>query len=293
MVSVCFQGGLANRMFQYALYRSLISQGWDASIDNHNFRPRERMTFEAVNIKDAFPNISIKYTPKNKFRFSLTTGHKGVILRWLTSLMTKEQYVFEPMFKYCPSIFELITDNSELIGLWQTEKYFCDIADDIRKQFSFMPFTDEKNISVSNKMKYENSVAIHIRKGNDYTSDKLWDNTCPTDYYYRAINYIKDHINAPHFYLFTDNIEWVKGNLKDFEYTIVDWNPIKGIYNYRDMQLMSCAKHNIISNSTYSWWGAWLNPNKDKIVVAPKIWFNPSLDYFRNNDVICDNWIAL
>lgn len=293
MVSVCFQGGLANRMFQYAFYRSLIAKGWSATVDNYNFTPRKSMTFEAVNLKDAFPDLNIKYTQNGKFRFSCIYGVKGKILRYLNSIITKEKYIFEPYFKYCPNVFDLLSENSEVIGLWQTEKYFSDIADDIRGQFTFLPFTEEKNMKVCDQMKIENSVAIHIRKGNDYTNDKLWDGTCQIEYFYDAINYIKNHVVDPHFYLFTDNIKWVKENIKGINYSVVDWNPIKGKYNFRDMQLMSCAKHNIISNSTYSWWGAWLNSNPNKIVVAPKTWFNPAIESYRDNEIVCESWIAL
>lgn len=293
MVSVCFQGGLANRMFQYAFYRCLVAKGWDAYVDVHNFKPRKRMTYEAVKIEDSFPNIKIKYTPKDKFRFSCVYGRKGVFLRFLNSLFTREVYLSEPHFKYCPNIFDLIQDNCEVIGLWQTEKYFIHISEDIRSQFSFMPFTEDKNIEVYERMKRENSVAIHIRKGNDYIKDRMWEGTCPLDYYIRAINYIKDHVANPHFYLFTDNIKWVRENLEGVDFTVVDWNPIRGRYNFRDMQLMSCAKHNIISNSSYSWWGAWLNANAEKIVVAPKIWFNPNMEYYSQNNIVCEDWIAL
>lgn len=293
MVSVCFQGGLANRMFQYAFYRSLVSKGFNASIDIYNFKPRKRMTYEDVCLSDPFPHIDIKYTQEGKFRFSCVYGKKGKILRFINSLITKEKYIMEPQFKFCPQIFDVITDNCEVIGLWQTEKYFRDISDDIRKQYTFLPFSEERNIDVSRQMKMENSVAIHIRKGSDYCNDKLWNGTCPVEYYYDAISYIKQHVENPHFYLFTDNIKWVKDNIKDINYTIVDWNPIKGKFNFRDMQLMSCAKHNIISNSSYSWWGAWLNSNPHKIVIAPKVWFNPQIESYRDNDIVCEDWISL
>lgn len=293
MVSVCLQGGLANRMFQYAFYRSVIAKGWPASVDNYSFTPRKRMTFEAVNLKDAFPDLEIYYTPNGKFRFSCVYGVKGKILRCLNNIITKEKYLFEPFFKYCPHIYDSISDNCQMIGLWQTEEYFSDIVDDIRKQFTFLPFTEEKNLKVCDLMKTENSVAIHIRKGNDYINDKLWDGTCPVGYYYDAIDYIKKYVKDPHFYLFTDNLQWVKDNIRDINYTVVDWNPIKGKYNFRDMQLMSCAKHNIISNSSYSWWGAWLNPYPGKIVVAPKVWFNPQIESYRDNNIVCDDWISI
>ena len=134
MISVCFQGGLANRMFQYAFYRSLVAKGYDAYVDNYNFKPRKRMTFEAVDIEDPFPNIDIQYTPKGKFKFSCVCGRKGKILRYINSLIKKEQYVFEPKFKYCPEIFADLGDNCEIVGLWQTEKYFKDISEDANEE---------------------------------------------------------------------------------------------------------------------------------------------------------------
>lgn len=85
------------------------------------------------------------------------------------------------------------------------------------------------------------------------------------------------------FNVFTDNPEWIKTHMPDFEYTLVDWNPVSGKRSFRDMQLMSCAKHNIIANSTYSWWGAWLNSNPHKIVIAPKKILQSYRSFFRKN----------
>ncbi len=293
MISVCFQGGLANRMFEYAFYRNLAKKGHDVYVDNHNFKPRARMTYEAVDMKDAFPDIEMRITPEGMFRYSCAHGYKGKLLRFFNSLITKEKYIFQPKFGYCPEIYDMIEDNSNIIGLFQSEKFFAEISEDIRYQFTFLTFTEERNIEMSRLMSSDNSVAIHIRKGSDYTNDKFWSGTCPASYYCDAINYIKKNVKNPHFYLFTDNIKWVHNNIKDIDYTLIDWNPIKGKYNFRDMQLMSCAKHNIISNSSYSWWGAWLNPNPNKIVVAPKVWFNPDIISYRKNDIVCESWVAI
>lgn len=143
-------------------------------------------------------------------------------------------------------------------------------------------------------MRNENSIAIHLRKGADYLkSDLMGKGLCPVEYYISAINYIKSHVDNPVFYVFTDNPNWVKENLPNFDYTLVDWNPVSGKRSFRDMQLMTYAKHNIIANSTYSWWGAWLNSNPDKIVIAPKKFFNPVNDFFSKSDIICEDWIAL
>ena len=261
--------------------------------DTYNFKPRKKMTFEDVCMNDAFPDIDIPITPNGAFRFSCVNGRKGNILRFLNSLVKSENYIFEPHFRYCPEVYSEIKLNSNFIGLWQSEKYFKDIKQDIRAQFVFRPFCEEKNISISRKMEKENSVAVHIRKGDDYTRDSLWSNTCTKEYFESAINYITSNVVDPVFYVFTDNKKWVEENICNISYTLIDWNPVKGKNNYRDMQLMTCAKHNIISNSSYSWWGAWLNPNSSKIVVAPKVWFNPQIEFYRDNDIVCEDWISL
>lgn len=135
----------------------------------------------------------------------------------------------------------------------------------------------------------ENSVAIHVRKGADYQSKQNRKNTCTIDYYRLAIDYIRMHVQNPVFYVFTDNKDWVIENFTDLDYTLCDWNPTSGKQNYLDMQLMSCAKHNVIANSTYSWWGAWLNENSDKIVIAPKRWFNKIV----TPDILPEQWIKI
>ena len=138
------------------------------------------------------------------------------------------------------------------------------------------------------------AVAIHLRKGKDYLESELMGkNLCGADYYMAAIDYIKAHVDNPVFYVFTDNPSWLKDNMPSFGYTLVDWNEVSGKRSFRDMQLMSCAKHNIIGNSTYSWWGAWLNPNPDKIVIAPDKFFNVTNDFFAKQDIVCEDWIRL
>ncbi len=118
-------------------------------------------------------------------------------------------------------------------------------------------------------------------------------NLCGADYYMAAIDYIKAHVDHPVFYVFTDNPSWLKDNMPAFDYTLVDWNEVSGKRSFRDMQLMSCAKHNIIGNSTYSWWGAWLNPHPDKIVIAPDRFFNVTNDFFAKQDIVCEDWKRL
>lgn len=300
MIAVNVNAGLANQMFHYAFGRGLINKGYDVFFDQINFRYRKEWIFENIRLQDAFPNIEIKEMPKGKFKriciHETNKVSKGLRLIMINfhNLIGDEKYIFETDYGYISDIEGKITKNCILKGFWQSEKYFAHCKDDIRKQFSFLPFDEKKNIAIMNKMKKENSVAIHLRKGADYLQSELMGKgLCGVEYYIKAIEYIKQNVDNPVFYVFTDNPEWVKNNLPKFDYILVDWNEVAGKKNFRDMQLMSCAKHNIIANSTYSWWGAWLNPNPNKIVIGPTKFFNPINKFFSSSDIMCEDWVRI
>ena len=300
MIAVNVNAGLANKMFHYAFGRGLINKGYDVFFGQINFRYRKEWIFENIRLQDAFPNIEIKEMPKGKFKWicihETNKVSKGLRLIMINfhNLIGDEKYIFETDYGYISDIEGKITKNCILKGFWQSEKYFAHCKDDIRKQFSFLPFDEKKNIAIMNKMKKENSVAIHLRKGADYLQSELMGKgLCGVEYYIKAIEYIKQNVDNPVFYVFTDNPEWVKNNLPKFDYILVDWNEVAGKKNFRDMQLMSCAKHNIIANSTYSWWGAWLNPNPNKIVIGPTKFFNPINKFFSSSDIMCEDWVRI
>ena len=300
MIAVIVNAGLANQMFHYAFGRGLINKGYDVFFDQINFRYRKEWIFENIRLQDAFPNIEIKEMPKGKFKWicihETNKVSKGLRLIMINfhNLIGDEKYIFETDYGYISDIEGKITKNCILKGFWQSEKYFAHCKDDIRKQFSFLPFDEKKNIAIMNKMEKENSVAIHLRKGADYLQSELMGKgLCGVEYYIKAIEYIKQNVDNPVFYVFTDNPEWVKNNLPKFDYILVDWNEVAGKKNFRDMQLMSCAKHNIIANSTYSWWGAWLNPNPNKIVIGPTKFFNPINKFFSSSDIMCEDWVRI
>ena len=300
MIAVNVNAGLANQMFHYAFGRGLINKGYDVFFDQINFRYRKEWIFENIRLQDAFPNIEIKEMPKGKFKWicihETNKVSKGLRLIMINfhNLIGDEKYIFETDYGYISDIEGKITKNCILKGFWQSEKYFAHCKDDIRKQFSFLPFDEKKNIAIMNKMEKENSVAIHLRKGADYLQSELMGKGLwGVEYYIKAIEYIKQNVDNPVFYVFTDNPEWVKNNLPKFDYILVDWNEVAGKKNFRDMQLMSCAKHNIIANSTYSWWGAWLNPNPNKIVIGPTKFFNPINKFFSSSDIMCEDWVRI
>ena len=137
-----------------------------------------------------------------------------------------------------------------------------------------------------------NSVSLHIRRG-DYVSNPDTNSalgTCSLEYYRHCIEHIASNVENPHFFLFSDDINWVRDNLKiKYPTTVVDGNSADT--NYADLHLMSNCKHNIIANSSFSWWGAWLNNNPDKIIIAPKIWFANSP--LTPKEIIPENWLKL
>ena len=159
----------------------------------------------------------------------------------------------------------------------------------MRKSFSFkLELISNKNLSLAKTIRETNSVSIHVRRG-DYLMEIGWD-TCNLEYYNKAIKYIEQILPHCTFYVFSDDILWCMKNLTNkYNFIYVDWN--KGNDSWQDMYLMSQCKNNIIANSTFSWWGAWLNNNPQKIVITPSIWFN---DRNPNDcDIIPDNWIKI
>ncbi len=176
-------------------------------------------------------------------------------------------------------------------GTWQSERYLTNHAL-IRDAFSFdtSKLSDETSRIANSLGGEELTCSIHIRRG-DYLSAAFsqgYGNCCTLDYYQRAIDHIRNNAGGTvTFYVFSDDIEWVRNNLKIENARFVNHN--RGTDSWQDMYLMSICDHNIIANSTFSWWGAWLNENADKIVVAPKRWWSS----IENDDVVPDSWIRL
>lgn len=294
MVAVALTDGLANRMFQYAFGMGLKYEGVNVLFDKCHYKRKKDQTWEFVELEDPFPNIDISYTCNWNFYFTFPGNIRGS--RYIAKLLKclgLETVIKEKTLAFLPNIKDKIRRNTLFYGHWQTEKYFVKCESAIKEQFHFLPFTEEKNIRFSQKMIQEDSVAIHVRKGADYCQWKSTHGICDQDYYLRAVDYLKRKLQNPVFYVFTDNPEWVKKFFPEIEYTLVDWNPVKGKYNFRDMQLMSCAKHNIIANSTYSWWGAWLNSNPNKIVISPEKWVNGIEKHLVDNDIIPERWVKM
>lgn len=291
MVTILLSGGLGNQMFQYAAAKALAKRlNVPLYINLYSLTKRTKATSRSYGLDIFEIDTPIKSSVKGKLLIKMRPfiqQHRSFfqLLGFFTDIYA---------LQYEPAV-ESIKGDIMMSGYFQSEQYFKDIKSDLLKDFRFKKPLDGMNIELSNQIVNSESVAIHIRRG-DYITDKGASQnfvTCGKEYYQKAIEYITNKISNPQFYIFSEDMEWVKENLSFGEYptSYIDWN--RGKDSYRDMQLMSMCKHNIIANSSFSWWAAWLNQNTKKIVVAPEKWF---LEEFKNgflNDFYPKGWIKI
>lgn len=280
--------GLANRMFQYSYYLYLKKLGYDVWVD---FYRTAKLEHENVAWNSIFPNAPIQQA--SAWDVFLMGGGSNLVSRMRRRYLPFTCHV-KTLSAFEAPLPEKSGNSVYMMGVFQNAKMVETVYNEVLDVFAFQPFADAYNLSLMREMQSCESVAIHVRKGKDYQARIWYQETCPVEYYQKAIRLMKEKIPHPKFYVFADNKEWVKENFNDFDYTLVEGNPIAGYGSHYDMQLMSLCRHNILSNSTYSWWGAFLNRNPDKTVVLPDIWFNPeSCQKYTSKPVCCEGWIAL
>lgn len=284
MKIVKFLGGLGNQMFQYAFYKAWEGRVKNVTADLTGYKTYglhngfELETIFGISVKKAAPFAVDLYNPYNRTWYIRK-------IRRITGL--KNAY-YEEQTPYCfdKTIFQ--DKTSKLYwGYWQNQDYFINIEDQIRTDFQFILPLDSKNAQLLKEIQTSCSISIHIRRG-DYLKEELLGGLCPLDYYRKAIELICTQVINPIFFIFSDDIEWSMKNLNIAHKTIFVEGNI-GANSYIDMLLMSNCKHNIIANSSFSWWGAWLNKNPKKIVIGPKKWVNNE----SSNSIVPSTWIKL
>jgi len=297
MIIVSLIGGLGNQMFQYALGRRLaLKNKVDLKFDICELRkdpiigtPR-KYNLHCFNILEKFatPQEIQKYKGDNP---GLLLKLIRIILGGTTANRNKSFIVEKENFVFDKDVLQ-VDKNAYLQGYWQNEKYFRNIRDVLLEEFTVKHPPDKKNQDVLNQTNSTNSVSIHVRRG-DYVKDKRTNKhhgTCSLGYYKKAIEIIAKKIKNPYFFAFSDDIAWVKKNLQ-MKYPVYCVDNNNDEHNYEDLRLMSACKHNIIANSSFSWWGAWLNKNPNKIVIAPKKWLNNS--DIDTSDVTPKEWLRM
>lgn len=277
-------GGLGNQMFQYAFYLSFHAKGFDSKIDITQLRRYGlHNQYELSDIFNLAPPLA-SYVEVCVLSWNRKSDYISSIYRRLLPRKDSE-YIERNYYAFDEKVYK-IEGDVYYQGYWQNEKYFLDIKELILAAFSFKKGLNEKNQMTFNHITNTNSVSIHVRRG-DYVRHPSLGGICTLSYYHSAILKIKSLIENPIFYFFSDDIKWCKSNFKEPASFFIDWN--KGKESYIDMQLMSHCKHNIIANSSFSWWGAWLNQNPQKTVICPSFWVKD----VSSKEIVPANWLRI
>lgn len=284
MVIIRMSGGLGNQMFQYALYLKLSSQGKTVKFDDineyrhDNARPIMLSVFGIDYPRASWGEI-IEWTDG-----SLKISHR--IRRKLFGRKSLEKK--EKDCNFDPTLLE--QDPVYLSGWFQSEKYFKDIEEEIRKTFTFpnrltmhLPADLEQHIGTYQFMiERTQAISVHIRRGDYLLADEVYGGICTSAYYETAIAYLKARYPGAVFYVFSNDLKWAKhwlesryckGEERELPQQFCLIEETTEHTGFLDMMLMSKCKHHILANSSFSWWGAWLNPSPEKTIIAPSCWF--------------------
>lgn len=302
MIIVKIIGGLGNQLFQYSTGRALALK-FNAKLkldlsffDEPKYQPSLRLTkfnlpFERADEEDWRYLIN---APENKLINLLSRfGVKFSPYHRKTHLI--ESHVLKIVYQQSQSI----NRNYYIEGWLGNENYFIEYRNVLLRDLDLDHMLSQTNKELQHRIRTTNSVAVHIRRG-DYLTNSYF-NYLNQEYYQSCIDYISKHIQCPVFYFFSDDIQWVKNEFCKVPGAVfVDGNSDQdSAYStsgdISDLMLMRSCKHNIIANSTFSWWGAWLNTNPNKIVIAPKRWYNnlSAQENYECGELVPRTWIKL
>ncbi|MDE4145697.1 MAG: alpha-1,2-fucosyltransferase [Pseudophaeobacter sp. bin_em_oilr2.035] len=276
MITARLHGRLGNQMFQYAAARALAERlGVAVALDSREAVRRGEGVLTRVfdlDLTEPAPLPPLKQEAPLRYALWRAFGSTPTFRR-------------ERGLGYNPG-FATWGDGSYLHGYWQSEKYFAAIADRIRADFSFPEFTNTQNADMAARIQGSNAISLHVRRG-DYVALAAHV-LCDQAYYEAALARVLEGLEGtPTVFVFSDDPDWAKENLPlPCEKVVVDFNGPDT--DFEDMRLMTLCQHNIIANSSFSWWAAWLNQNPEKRVTGPAQWFgDPKLS---NPDILPDSW---
>lgn len=271
MITSQLMGGMGNQMFQYALGITLSEQ----------FKIPFSIDLSYLNRRD-FGHLFV-YRNYDLDIFDINPSFEVEV----------DLVIEEKQFNFDSNLNQLISSNIDknilLVGQWQSPLYFNEEL--VRNHFQFKDKVEKSDIytfNLLNRIKNSESVMINVRRSDYLNGD--FHGVYGLDYINKAVSIIKESVSNPEFFIFSDDIEWCQENINLPNMTIVSHRYKGNKFSYY-LQLMMNCKHFIIPNSTFAWWAAWLNPNTDKLVVAPKRWFNR--DEINTGDLIPNNWIRI
>jgi hypothetical protein len=283
-------GGLGNQLFQYAAGRSLSMRKKTALYLDTSDYGKANSGISNRNYELGLFNIQASLAcPEQIRRFT----HPSVIRRNLNRVLPyhKRGHYKELFYHYDPDFFSA-AGSTLLEGYWQSQKYFKGIAGILRDEFRVTAPLSAETIDLIDRIKNTNSASVHIRRG-DYVKNPetfKFHGVCGVDYYAKALKMMAGKTPGIELFVFSDDMEWTRENIAtELPVTYVSHNDSE--HAYEDLYLMSHCKHNIIANSSFSWWGAWLNTNPGKIVIAPSKWFNKS--DADTKDLLPEEWLTI
>jgi len=289
MKIIKLQGGLGNQMFQYAFARGLAEKTKEeVYFDFSGFDAVEGVTPRSFSL-DAF-NVVVQKASTVDIQ-SLTKGKRSPRLIKIQRMLclTVPAYVHEKEHSFHPELWE-IHGNAYFDGYWQSEKYFLHVAKEIREAFVPRQPLGTDAAMIAKKIT-DTSISLHVRRGDYVTNKKASDalGACDLGYYQKAITKALTGLEIPHIFVFSDDIAWVKKNITiPYEATFVsEYN----LNDWEELVLMSLCRRHIISNSSFSWWGAWLDARHGTMVIAPLQWVKDST--LTNKDITPPSWIRL
>lgn len=291
MKIVKFYGGVGNQLFQYAMLVALREHFCeDALMDTSVYATYG--LHNGLEINRIFATTAKQATPEQiKKVSSFTTNYKLFRLIHYCLPARKTEFKERTFGKFYPEVFEKSGDCL-YDGYWQHHEYFKECRNAILKEYSLRAPLDSRNQESFDKFKAANNmVSVHVRRG-DFLNSKLYRGLCGKDYYRRAIEKAKAIVGQDaKFIFFSNDINWCKENLAELiepdNILFADWNV--GADSYKDMILMSACRVNIVANSSFSWWGAYLNERSDKVVIAPEKWINKDMP----DPIQMPDWIKL
>lgn len=286
MVIVKIIGGLGNQMFQYAYAKSLQQKGYKVKIDIK--------AFEVYKLHGGYQldKYAIDLEPSNNNENGEFYSNSLVsrILRKIGIDTTKTTN--EKNLLFDKELLKM-SNHSYMIGYFQSEKYFNKIRSVLVNQFTIKGQISDYTKNVEQQI-YEsvNNCSLHIRRG-DFVNDTniAIHGSCGIEYYKDAMKFLEKKVENVKYFIFSDDIKWCKESLEIENVVFIESEEKR--LPHEDIHLMSLCSHNIIANSTFSWWGAWLNQNEEKIVIAPKRWFADDELEKQSKDIVCENWIRV
>lgn len=294
MVIVRLAGGLGNQLFQYAAARQMahrLQTTLKLDLSYYATQQLRRYSLSPFAIQETFATATELAEVRGKGRHKLDK----LLLRIRQNLKLFYRWTVIRESHVMPVNGRLWTETGDIYldGYWQSEQYFLDIESLIRREFSLKTTPDPYSQEIAAQITGAQAVSIHVRRG-DYVADERTNRqhgTCSLDYYQSCVKEISQRVERPSFFIFSDDPAWARENLRfPHPITIVSRED-GGLQDVAELRLMSLCQHHIIANSSFSWWGAWLNPDPQKLVFAPQKWYrDPRRD---NADIIPNDWIKI